>query len=128
MAELAALDGLWLALLRKPLAWWARPHVLPEDLRKRFAERERPVCYVLDMLGVADLVVLEKVCRAYGLPEPFDALKRPLPSRSVVFLERRVGFWGDRTDHRISATMRQLVAAAAADGSLDVDLVPVSVF
>ncbi len=56
-----------------------------------------------------------------------QALRRPLPPRSVLFLERRAGFWGDRVDHRISAPIRQLVAAAAADPTLDVDLVPVNV-
>jgi glycerol-3-phosphate O-acyltransferase len=139
MAELSALDGLWLALLRRPLRWWARPHVLPEDLQKRFGDSgvrrndgsvtpRGPVCYVLDMLGVADLVVLEEVCRAHRMPEPFDELKPPLPPRSVAFLERRVGFWGDRTDHRISNTMRQLVSATVEDRTLDVELVPVTVF
>src|SRR5262245_21514431 len=88
MAELAALDGLWLALLRKPLSWWARPHVLPEDLKRRYGQHERPICYVIDLLGVADLVVLEQVCAAQGLPEPLQPLRRPLPPRSVLFLER----------------------------------------
>ncbi len=45
----------------------------------------------------------------------------------MLFLERRTGFWGDRIDHRISAPMRQLVAAAARDRSLEVDLIPVTV-
>ena len=114
-------------MLRAPLSWWARPHVLPDDLRRRYAQHDRPICYVLDVLGVADLVALEKVCARHGLPEPLDGLKPPLPARSVLFLERRTGFWGDRIDHRISAPMRQLVAAAASDRSLEVDLIPVTV-
>lgn len=127
MAELSGLDRLWLGLLRAPLSWWARPHVLPDDLRRRYAQHDRPICYVLDVLGVADLVALEKVCAKHGLPEPLDGLKPPLPARSVLFLERRTGFWGDRIDHRISATMRQLVSVAANDRSLEVDLIPVTV-
>src|SRR5690606_40179173 len=58
---------------------------------------------------------------------PMQSLRRPLPPRSVLFLERRAGFWGDRVDHRISAPIRQLVAAAVADPTLDVDLVPINV-
>jgi glycerol-3-phosphate O-acyltransferase len=127
MADLSGLDRLWLGLLRAPLSWWARPHVLPEDLRRRYAQHDRPICYVLNMLGVADLVALEKVCARHGLPEPLDGLRPPLPSRSVLFLERRTGFWGDRIDHRISAPLRQLVAAAAQDRSLEVELIPVTV-
>ena len=127
MADLSGLDRLWLGLLRAPLSWWARPHVLPDDLRRRYAQHDRPICYVLDVLGVADLIALEKACALHGLPEPLDGLKPPLPSHSVLFLERRTGFWGDRIDHRISPPMRQLVAAAASDRTLEADLIPVTV-
>ena len=82
---------------------------------------------MLNEFAVADLVVLEKVCAAHGLPSPLQPLKRPLPSQSVLFLERRAGFWGDRTDYRISDAMRTLVNAAFDDATLDVDLVPVTV-
>ena len=37
---------------------------------RRYAQHDRPICYVLNVLGVADLVVLEKVCAAHGLPAP----------------------------------------------------------
>jgi glycerol-3-phosphate O-acyltransferase len=127
MADLSGLDRLWQGLLRAPVSIWARPHVLPEDLRARFAQRERPLCYVLNEYGAADLVVLEKVCAAHGLPAPSQALKKPLPSQSAMFLERRAGFWGDRTDYRIPDVLRTLVNAAAQDPTLDVDLVPVTV-
>jgi glycerol-3-phosphate O-acyltransferase len=127
MADFSGLDRLWIGLARAPLSWWARPHVLPEDLRRRYAGHDRPICYVLNVLGAADLVVLERLCEAHGLPPPLQALRKPLPPQSVLFLERRVGFWGDRIDHRISDSMRQLVAAGAADRTLEVDLVPVTV-
>jgi glycerol-3-phosphate O-acyltransferase len=127
MADLSGFDRLWLGLLRAPLSWWARPHVLPADLQRRYAQHDRPLCYVLNQLGAADLIVLEKVCSAYALPPPLQALKRPLPERSVLFLERRAGFWGDRIDHRISPPVRQLVGAAVADPALDVHLLPVTV-
>ncbi|HEX7117014.1 MAG TPA: glycerol-3-phosphate 1-O-acyltransferase PlsB [Steroidobacter sp.] len=127
MPDLPRLSRLWLGLLRAPLSWWARPHVLPEDLRRRFSQRTRPICYVLMLPDPADIAVLEKVCAANGLPAPLEPLKRPLPDQSILFLERRAGFWGDRIDHRISAPMRQLVRAAAADPSLEVDLVPVTI-
>jgi glycerol-3-phosphate O-acyltransferase len=128
MADLSGSVRLWLSLLRRPIAAWARPHVLPEDLQQRFAHPSRPICYVLEMHSVADVVVLEKVCAANGLPEPLQSLRPPLPSRSVLFLERFAGFWGHRLDPRIAPQFRQLVNAAAADPTLDVDLLPVSVF
>jgi glycerol-3-phosphate O-acyltransferase len=128
MADLSAWDRVLLALLRRPLAMWSRPHVLPEDIKARLGEQVRPVCYVLEMHGVADLVVLEKVAATYGLPSPSQALKPPLPDSSVFFLERFADFWGDRIDRRISDPLRQLVRAASLDRSLDVDVIPVSVF
>ena len=128
MADQSGWDRVLLSVLRAPISLWARPHVLPEDLRKRYAQHPRPICYVLDRRSVADLVVLEKVARAQALPEPLQALKPPLPAQSFFFLERLRGFWGDRVDRRIPATFRELVAAAAADPTLDVDLIPVSVF
>src|SRR5690606_26555853 len=127
MADLSGSNRLALGLLRAPLSWWARPHVLPADLRRRYAKLDRPVCYVLNQLAAADLVVLESVCAAHGLPPPLQTLKRPLPPRSTLFLEKRAGFWGDRVDRRISAPMRQLVSAAVADPQLQVDLAPVTI-
>ncbi|HVF16102.1 MAG TPA: glycerol-3-phosphate 1-O-acyltransferase PlsB [Steroidobacteraceae bacterium] len=128
MASLSAWDCVLLAVLRRPISMWARPHVLPEDLKARFGTQARPVCYVLEMHSVADLVVLEKVAAAHDLPAPSQALKRPLPDTSVFFLERFADFWGDRIDRRIPPTLRQLVSAASTDKTLDVDLIPVSVF
>src|SRR5688572_16862304 len=128
MASLSAWDRVLLAVLRRPISMWARPHVLPEDLKARFGTQARPVCYVLEMHSVADLVVLEKVAAAHDLPAPSQALRRPLPDTSVFFLERFADFWGDRIDRRIPPTLRQLVSAASTDKTLDVDLIPVSVF
>jgi glycerol-3-phosphate O-acyltransferase len=127
MGDFRRFDRVWLRALRGPLSWWARPHVLPADLGRRYGQRERPICYVLGVVGVADVIALERACAAHALPSPMQALKRPLPPRSVLFLERRTGFWGDRIDHRISPALRQLVSAAVADPTLDIDLVPVSV-
>ncbi|HEY6644711.1 glycerol-3-phosphate 1-O-acyltransferase PlsB [Povalibacter sp.] len=127
MVDQSGWDRFSLALLRTPISVWARPHVLPEDLRKRYANHPRPICYVLDRRSVADMVVLEKVAQAQGLPDPLQALKPPLPAQSVFSLERSAGFWGNRVDRRIAETLRELVAAVSADARLDVDLIPVSI-
>lgn len=76
MADQSGWDRALLSVLRAPISLWARPHVLPEDLRKRYAQHSRPVCYVLDRHSVADLVVLEKVAQAQGLPEPLQEIRR----------------------------------------------------
>ncbi len=128
MAEQSRWDRLSFSLLRGPISLWARPHVLPEDLRRRYAHHPRPICYVLERRSAADLVVLEKVAQANGLPDPLQALRAPLPPQSACFLERRASFWSERWHRRIPDTLRDLVAAVQKDPSLDVDLIPVSVF
>ena len=128
MAEQSEWDRFALSLWRGPISLWARPHVLPEDLQRRYAQHPRPIVYVLERRSVADLVVLEKVAQAHGLPDPMQPLRPPLPSRSACFLERRASYWGERFDRRIPQTLRELVSAVNGDASLDVDLIPVSVF
>ncbi len=128
MADQSRWDRLLFSLLRGPISLWARPHVLPEDLRRRYAQHPRPICYVLERRSAADLVVLEKVAQANGLPDPLEALRAPLPPQSACFLERRASFWSERWHRRIPDTLRDLVAAVQKDPSLDVDLIPVSVF
>src|SRR5690606_29320962 len=127
MADLSGSNRLALGLLRAPLSWWARPHVLPADLRRRYAKLDRPVCYVLNQLAAADLVVGWNAGAAHGRSPQLRALKRPRPPRSTLFLEKRDGFWGDRVDCRISAPMRPLVSAAVADPQLQVDVAPVTI-
>ena len=63
------LERLLLPLVRRFVALWVRPAVLPDDLGERFAAG-RPVVYVLEKRSVVDMVVLEHVCRARGLPPP----------------------------------------------------------
>ena len=66
MAEQSEWDRFLLSLLRGPIALWARPHVLPEDLGRRYSQHPRPICYVLERRSVADLVVLEKALGTQG--------------------------------------------------------------
>ncbi len=129
----AALSRLWLGIVRKIIALWARPRVLPEDSRQLITRSGRPVCYVLETRGVADMVVLQQACLALGLPRPSapiidPAASQPVTDRSLVCLERRAGFFGDRIDSRTPEQLRQLVNAANASTGFDVDLVPVNVF
>ncbi len=128
----AALSRLWLSFLRKIIALWTRPRVLPEDIAQTLSQSGRPTCYVLETRGVADMVVLQQVCIAQNLPRSSVPLvnsvnKKVLSDRSLFCLERRTGFLGNRIDRRLPAQVRQLVDAVIADPSFDVDLVPVNV-
>ncbi|MCE3284550.1 MAG: glycerol-3-phosphate O-acyltransferase, partial [Steroidobacteraceae bacterium] len=128
MSDYTAFERLSLPFVRWLVALWVRPSVLPDDLRTR-AGSERRVVYALEKRSVVDLAVLEYVCAERGVQDP----QRPfgtdgLLSNSLLFLERRTGFFGQRIDRRMPAALRTLTTAAAEDLAFDADLVPVSLF
>ena len=133
MSVRAALSRFWLSILRKIITLWARPRVLPEDVRRTLKRSGTPVCYVLETRGVADMVVLQQACIALDLPRssaPVVAGEGPrrLAERSLICLERRTGFLGNRVDRRVPPEIRAFVDAVNADPSIDVEFVPVNVF
>jgi glycerol-3-phosphate O-acyltransferase len=104
------------------LGWvwhWVRVSIKPDDAAAAIAVRRRPVCYVLERESRTDLAVLRLVCARRHLPradKTWFALIRP----KSLFRTRRAA--------RAPRYLVQLIAAAAADPQLDVDLVPVAVF
>jgi glycerol-3-phosphate O-acyltransferase len=128
MTGLTALERLLLPLVRRFVALWVRPSVLPDDLGEG-RDRTRLTVYVLEKRSVVDLAVLDYVCSAAGLPSPLYVPPPgdPVPLR-VVFMERRTGLFGMRIDRRMPAGLRTLSDAAAQDITLEADLVPVSLF
>ncbi len=128
MSDYSAFERLALPIVRSLVALWVRPSVLPDDVRARVAS-DRPVVYALEKRSVVDLAVLEHVCLERRLPDPHLPLgpAKVLPD-SLVFLDRRTGFFGQRIDRRMPDALRALSAAAAADLRFDADIVPVSLF
>lgn len=117
-----------LPLVRRLVALWVRPAVLPDDLAGRLP-KGRPLVYVLEKRSIIDLAVLEYVCRERGLPLPLAPLGTGTVLRqSAVFLEQRTGFGGLRVDRRMPEALRTLSDAAAKDILFEADLVPVSLF
>jgi glycerol-3-phosphate O-acyltransferase len=133
MSVSTALSRLWLSILRKIITLWARPRVLPEEIKRTLKRSSTPVCYVLETWGVADMVVLQQACIALDLPRTSAPVvvgegERRLSDRSLVCLERRTGFLGNRVDRRVPEQIRAFVDAINADPTLDVEFVPVNVF
>ncbi len=126
MSELTTVERLLLPMVRRFVALWVRPAVLPNDVRERFA-RGRPAVYALEKRSVVDLAVLDYVCAERGLPRPLAPLgSGALLPRSVLFLERRRGV--ARIDRRMPQELRTLTGIGAADVAFDADLIPVSLF
>lgn len=110
----------WLAIRREPPGPGAGL-VLP-DL---------PVCYAIERYGLSNALILEQTCRDAGLPSPLLPMPGDIAGqgRAVVALSRRQAFWFGRPRNRThSEGLANLVAVLEADPSLDVQIVPVSIF
>jgi glycerol-3-phosphate O-acyltransferase len=128
VSSFTPLERLLLPLVRRFVALWVRPSVLPDDLHERFVAG-RPVVYALEKRSIVDVSVLEYVCRERRLPLPLAPPAGPgKPTVGVFFLERRAGFFGMRIDHRTPEAVRDLCTAAATNPAFDADILPVSLF
>ena len=128
MSGLSAMERLLLPLVRRGVALWVRPSVLPDDVAGRLAPG-RPVVYALEKRSIVDLAVLEYACRERKLPMPLAPFgSGPQLPESVLFLERRAGFLGLRMDRRMPESLRTLSGLAATDVAFDADILPVSLF
>jgi glycerol-3-phosphate O-acyltransferase len=128
ISETLARPAIW--LLRKVISLWVRSTVLPPDIAERLTRRERPLCYVLERQSLSDLLVIQQVSVAHGLPRPSRRLSVGGVSerRSLCYLERSAGWCATRVDRRPPALLNQLVAAGRAERGMDLDIVPVSIF
>ncbi|MGQ4582018.1 glycerol-3-phosphate 1-O-acyltransferase PlsB [Lysobacter sp. F60174L2] len=137
---IAARRPWWARLLGKLMAPWVSLTIEPKspaDHAHGFAGR--PVCYVLEDYGLSNALILERACRETGLPSPLQ----PLPGdplgrkRAYVALSRRnVSALpplptlnpAAPTSKTHSESLARLLDAHREDPSLDVQLVPVSIF
>jgi glycerol-3-phosphate O-acyltransferase len=126
MKDLTAFERLTLPLVRWLVARWVRPTVLPDDLQALLGSG-RPLVYALEKRSVVDLAVLEHVCAERSLQDPHAPLPPALPA-SLIFLERRTGFFGQRIDRRMPEALRALTTVAGEDVAFNADIVPVSLF
>lgn len=123
-------DRLGLGLARRLLNIWVRPKVLPDDPRSLQIDSQTLVCYALEMRSLADLLVLERETRKAGLHRPTSELQRgALHSvRSVFAVARMRGWLLKRAEPQVPELLRQIAVAVLEDKSLDVQLLPVSIF
>ena len=125
----------WARLLGKLLEPWIRLDFEPQSPMQYFDGR--PVCYVLEDYGLSNALILDRACREAGLPSPMQ----PMPGdplgrkRAYVALSRRnantlkaLGVTPGPEHKTHSGSLARLLEAHRADPSLDVQLVPVSIF
>ncbi|KGM52747.1 glycerol-3-phosphate acyltransferase [Lysobacter concretionis Ko07 = DSM 16239] len=131
----------WARLLGRMLAPWISLTVEPANPAGYAPQLVgQPVCYVIEHYGLSNALILERACLDSGLPSPLQ----PLPGdplgrkRAYVALSRRNASALGPLQHSLgtplpsskshSSSLARLLDAHRADASLDVQLVPVSIF
>ncbi len=127
--------------VRAPFVWrvlgalirpWLKIKTEPSQPEQRLAHNDAPVVYLLERYGVSNALILEEACRLHHLPPPL----MPMPGghlrkqRSLLALSRRDGslLFGRPRNRTHSEGLAQLVAAIRANPTLDVRVIPVSIF
>ena len=109
----------WHWSVRRALRRWVRITIKPDDAAAVIAACARPVCYVLEHESLTDLAILNMACRGLQVPDP---------GRAYFTLFRRPRLFEQSVVAHAPRYLEQLVEAAAADPTFDVDLVPVAIY
>ena len=124
-------------LIFRPLYWlagkvfglWARPSIQPEAPAELISDNDATVCYVLENGGLSDVLALERVCAAHGLPspnEPFEFCGKRFSHRYVI-LRPLQGFIFRRRAPEGSRELRRLVRKGIRHEQ-ELLLVPVAIY
>jgi len=120
-----------ITLLRKILFLWVRIEIKGTSQEELNLDPNKPVCYVLQYSSLSARLVLEHVCINEGLPSANQRLKVEDKAfrRSFFFLYERKGKWlKTRQTPTVTEDLKQMVYDISEDESLDIQVVPVSLF
>lgn len=107
---------------------WARPRTLPEQFADRLSVGAKPICFVLATAAAADREALNQLLARPEWRAVFAKRAAPVTGEYVLCLQRWVGWFRGRLDHRLPDELRSIVTDVFADAHQDIELVPVSVF
>ena len=124
-------------LILRPLYWlagkilsiWTRPAVQPELPAELLTDRDAAVCYVLETGGLADTLILERICADHGLPSPTEPFHfcDQRESRRIVVIRHMEGFVFRRPSKTGSRRLKRLVEAAEREQQ-ELLLIPVGIY
>ena len=102
----------WLA--GKILSIWARPTIHPDAPEEYITDPDAAVCYVLETGGLADILALERACRAHGMPSPMESFEfcGKVEHRRFVILRRMQGLFIRHARRTGSQRLKRLVESA----------------
>ncbi len=118
-------------LARRLLFLWVRTDVIGNKASEIGLDPDKPVVYVLEKSSYSNRLVLEQETMEAGLPSSQLALEFDgnRLRRRFFFLSERTGVWFRRRQMPLmTGRLSELVEAAHKDKSLDIQLVPVSIF
>lgn len=116
-------------LLQKILFLWVRVEVLPQPINTE-AFANSPLLYVIDKRELSDILVLEHVAREHDLLDPLQPLSLAgYKHHSIYSIASRnpVTDWLMR-QKKNSLMLEELITAMRADETLDICIIPVSIF
>ncbi|WP_148861969.1 glycerol-3-phosphate 1-O-acyltransferase PlsB [Marinobacter fonticola] len=124
------LSALFFTLFRKILFLWVRTDVMGAKREQLGLDPDKPVCYVLQYSSLSSRLVLEQEILRAGLPSSQTQLPVPNgPRRSFFFLYQRAGgLFRRRHSPALTPRIKQVTALALNDSSLDIQIVPVTLF
>lgn len=119
---------LWIA--RSILFIFTRTSTNPTDFKELKLDPQKPICYVLRDKSLSDFLVVDTVCKEHGLPRPARALQfgTMRAKQNVIYLTEKHNGLGRKQKPHQSDLLDQLIETASKDDTLDIQLVPVSVF
>ncbi len=117
-----------LYLARKLLYSFVRTQVLPPDAASLGLVVDKPVVYVLQRRLLSNVLLLQQEADALGLPPAMASINTNAfrTGRSFFFASRPEPLFAPAKRVH-SELLRRLVAAALADSTMDVQLVPVTI-
>ena len=118
-------------LARRILFFWVRTDPIGNSAAALGLKPDLPVVYVLQKSSFSNRLVLEQVCLESGLPSSQDGLRignHSLSRRFFFLSERKGGLFKRREVPLLKGRLSELVHAASEDPTLDIQIVPVSLF
>ncbi|UAW97698.1 glycerol-3-phosphate 1-O-acyltransferase PlsB [Halopseudomonas nanhaiensis] len=115
--------------MRRLLFIWARSESIANSAYNERLDQHQPIVYVLPSRSLSDLLVLDRECVKAGIPRPVRPTIGALDEAEAhVFLHHGQAWVGRPDPRRQSPQLLRILNAVEHNPSLDVQLVPVSVF
>lgn len=131
MANWLGIDRLFSATSRKALNTWVDPHISPASAADLHLNPQQPIVYVLQSPSFSNLLVADEAAQRLGLPRFTHAVDSYLISekQSYFFLTQETSAQSvQKNRFEYPERFVRLVEAVKKNATLDVQLVPVTIF